>query len=99
VSAVLIVLSPPVWPGADTVTTSPLGSLALENPAIYCIPIGFLAAIIGTLVGHEHTERSYHELFVRSQTGIGAEGVSDRFTRKPRARRAAGAMATQVLPK
>ena len=99
VSAVLIVLSPPVWPGADTVTTSPLGSLALENPAIYCIPIGFLAAIVGTLVGHEHTERSYHELFVRSQTGIGAEGVSDRFTRKPRARRAAGAMATQVLPK
>src|SRR5918911_1786419 len=99
VSAVLIVLSPPVWPGADTVTTSPLGSLALENPAIYCIPIGFLAAIVGTLLGHEHTERSYHELFVRSQTGIGAEGVSDRFTRKPRARRAAGAMATQVLPK
>jgi cation/acetate symporter len=99
VSAVLIVLSPPVWPGADTVTTSPLGSLALENPAIFCIPIGFLAAIVGTLVGHEHTERSYHELFVRSQTGIGAEGVSDRFTRRPRARRAAGAMATQVLPK
>jgi cation/acetate symporter len=99
VSAVLIVLSPPVWPGADTVTTSPLGSLALENPAIFCIPIGFLAAIVGTLVGHEHTERSYHELFVRSQTGIGAEGVSDRFTRRPRARRGAAAMATQVLPK
>jgi cation/acetate symporter len=99
VSAVLIILSPPVWPGADSVTTSPLGSLALENPAIYCIPIGFLAAIVGTLVGHEHTERSYHELFVRSQTGIGAEGVSDRFTRRPRARRGAAAMATQVLPK
>jgi cation/acetate symporter len=99
VSAVLIVLSPPVWPGADTVTTSPLGSLALENPAIFCIPIGFIAAIVGTLVGHEHTERSYHELFVRSQTGIGAEGVSDRFTRRPRARRGAAAMATQVLPK
>ena len=79
-------------------TGSPLGSLALENPAIFCIPIGFIAAIVGTLVGHEHTERTYHELFVRSQTGIGAEGVSDRFTRKPRAR-AGAAMATQVLPK
>jgi cation/acetate symporter len=98
VSAVLIVLSPPVWPGADTVTTSPLGPLALENPAIFCIPIGFLAAIVGTLLGHEHTERSYHELFVRSQTGIGAEGVSRRPAR-PRARRGAAAMATQVLPK
>jgi cation/acetate symporter len=98
VSAVLIVLSPPVWPGADTVTGSPLGSLALENPAIYCIPIGFLAAFVGTLLGKEHTERTFHELFVRSQTGIGAEG-SDRFTRKPRARRSAAAVATQVLPK
>jgi cation/acetate symporter len=99
VSAVLIVLSPPVWPGADTVTTSPLGSLALENPAIFCIPIGFIAAIVGTLLGKEDTERSYHELFVRSQTGIGAEGGSDRFTRRPRARRSAAAVATQVLPK
>jgi cation/acetate symporter len=99
VSAVLIILSPPVWPGADSVTTSPLGSLALENPAIYCIPIGFLAAIVGTLLGHESTERSYHELFVRSQTGIGAEGVSRTTRPRPRARRGAAAMATQVLPK
>jgi cation/acetate symporter len=99
VSAVLIVLSRPVWPGADSVTGSPLGSLALDNPAIFCIPLGFIGCIVGTLLGRERdTERSFHELFVRSETGLGAEGVTARV-RRPRARRGAAAMATQVLPK
>jgi cation/acetate symporter len=101
VSAALIVLSAPVWPGADSVTGSPLGSLALDNPAIYCIPLGFIGCIVGTLLGRERdTERSYHELFVRSETGLGAEEVSGTARRKqPTARRGAAAMATQVLPK
>jgi len=34
VSAVLILLSDPVWPGATSASPSPLGSLALDNPAI-----------------------------------------------------------------
>src|SRR3954453_14466691 len=64
-SAVLIVLSAPVWPGADTVTGSPLGkTLALETPAIFCIPLGFLGCLVGPLPGRERdTERSYHELY------------------------------------
>jgi cation/acetate symporter len=98
VSATLIVLSAPVWPGADSTTGSPLGSLALENPAIYCIPIGFLGCFVGTLLGRRSDERRYHELFVRSETGLGAEQVTAR-TSRPRARRGAAAMATQVLPK
>jgi cation/acetate symporter len=98
VSAVLIGLSPPVWPGADTVTGSPLGTLGLENPAIFCIPIGFLGCVVGTLLGRRSDERKYHELYVRSETGLGAEEVTARVQR-PRARRSAPAMATQVLPK
>jgi len=101
VSAVLILLSDPVWPGATSASPSPLGSLALDNPAIYCIPLGFLGCVVGTLLGRERdTERTYHELFVRSETGLGAEGVSGTKRRpRPAARRGATAMATQVLPK
>jgi cation/acetate symporter len=88
VSATLIVLSPPVWPGADTVTGSPLGSLGLENPAIFCIPLGFLGCVIGTLLGRERdTERTYHELYVRAETGLGAEEVTSAEVMRPRARR------------
>jgi cation/acetate symporter len=99
-SAVLIVLSAPVWPGADSTTGSPLGAYGLDNPAIFAIPLGFLGCYVGTLLGHERgAERSYHELYVRAETGIGAEGATGLVTRRPRAGRAAGAMATQVLPK
>ena len=75
--------------------------MALDNPAIYCIPLGFLGCVVGTLLGRERdTERTYHELFVRSETGLGAEGVSGTpRPRRPAARRGATAMATQVLPK
>jgi cation/acetate symporter len=98
-SAVLIVLSPPVWPGADTVTSSPLGSLGLDNPAIFCIPLGFLGCFVGTMLVRERdAERSYQELWVRSQTALGAEEVTA-TVRRPSGRRGAAAMATQVLPK
>jgi cation/acetate symporter len=98
VSATLIVLSAPVWPGPDSSTGSPLGSFALDNPAIYCIPLGFLGCFVGTMLGRRSDERRYHELFVRSETGLGAEEVTAKV-RRPRARRGAPAMATQVLPK
>jgi cation/acetate symporter len=99
-SAVLIVLSAPVWPGPDSTTGSPLGTYGLDNPAIFTIPLGFLGCYVGTLLGHERgAERSYHELYVRAETGLVAEGATGLVTRRPRAGRAAGAMATQVLPK
>ena len=73
-SAVLIILSNPVWPGP----TSPLGSLALDNPAIFCIPIGFLGCFLGTKLSSERgNERQYDELYVRSETGLGAEPAGD----------------------
>ena len=46
----------------------------LENPGIISIPLGFLGAIIGTLLGREpEAEAKYDELNVRANTGIGAE--------------------------
>jgi cation/acetate symporter len=89
-SLVLIGLSPPVWPGADTVTGSPLGSLGLENPAIFTIPLGFLGCWLGTVLGRERgNEREWHELYVRAETGLGAEAVTGVHTRPARGRQAA----------
>ena len=77
-SVVLILLSPPVWPGPDTVTGSPLGPFGLANPAIFCVPIGFLGCYLGTVLSTERdNERGYDELYVRSETGLGAEVASE----------------------
>jgi cation/acetate symporter len=82
-STVLIILSNPVWPGS----TSPLGSLALDNPAIFCIPIGFLGCFLGTKLSKERdNERQYEELYVRSETGVGAEVAGGRAAPEPRGR-------------
>ena len=81
-SAVLILLSNPVWPGEDN---SPLGSLALDNPAIFCIPIGFLGCYLGTKLSSEKgNERQYEELYVRSETGLGAEVAEESHAPKPK---------------
>ena len=70
VSLVLIILSPPVWPGP----ASHGSPVALSNPAIISIPAGFLCCWLGTMLGRERaTQRSYLELHVRAETGLGAE--------------------------
>lgn len=46
----------------------------LKNPGIVSIPIGFLGAIAGALLGREpRAEARYAEMFVRATTGLGAE--------------------------
>ena len=46
----------------------------LNNPGILSIPIGFLAAILGSLLRPEpEAEAKFEELQVRAQTGLGAE--------------------------
>jgi cation/acetate symporter len=74
ISAIFLVLvSPKVWPGADTDTGSPIG-WTLANPGIVSIPLGFIGCWLGTMLSREHgAERTYHELYVRSETGLGAE--------------------------
>ena len=50
----------------------------LKNPAILSIPIGFLAAILGTLISREPSaEALFPELVVRANTGLGAEKASE----------------------
>jgi cation/acetate symporter len=71
-SVVMIVLSPPVWPGPDS-QGSPS---SLTFPGLVTIPIGFLGCWLGTMLGkrEEDEARGFDELLVRSETGIGAEG-------------------------
>jgi cation/acetate symporter len=46
----------------------------LENPGIVSIPLGFLGAVLGTLLSREPAaEDRFDELLVRANTGIGAE--------------------------
>jgi cation/acetate symporter len=46
----------------------------LRNPGLVSIPLGFAAAILGTLVARDPaSEARYNELKVRANTGIGAE--------------------------
>ncbi len=68
---VLIILSPPVWPGP----ASEGSPFELTYPAIISIPMGFLGGWLGTvLTKPEPTEQAkYFEMQVRSETGIGAE--------------------------
>jgi cation/acetate symporter len=46
----------------------------LTNPGIISIPLGFIAAILGTLFTREPSaEAQFTELVVRANTGLGAE--------------------------
>ena len=77
-AVLLIVLSPAVMgidaPGAAArhlIQRPPL--FPLDNPAIVSVPLGFLAAVAGTLLRRDPVaEQAYSELNVRANTGIGA---------------------------
>jgi cation/acetate symporter len=46
----------------------------LENPGIVSVPLGFLAAIAGTMLTSDpESQKKFNELNVRAQTGLGAE--------------------------
>jgi cation/acetate symporter len=46
----------------------------LKNPGIVSIPLGFIGCWLGTMLSTERgAERTYHELYVRSETGLGSE--------------------------
>ncbi len=69
-SIALVIMSPGVWPGPDS-EGSPF---PLANPGIVSIPLGFLGCFLGTMLSREHrAHRTFQELSVRSETGIGAE--------------------------
>ncbi len=80
-SIVLIILSPSIM-GIDAPTViaakrhliQHAALFPLTNPGIVSIPLGFLGAVIGTLLRREpRAEERFAELSVRANTGLGAE--------------------------
>jgi cation/acetate symporter len=75
VAILLVLISPKVWPGPDS-EGGLLSFYDLANPGIISIPVGFIACWLGTVLTRpEENERSFDELYVRSETGLGAEGT------------------------
>ena len=77
-SILLIVISPSVMgvDGKSLIHHQPL--FPLKNPGIVSIPLGFLAAWLGSLLTHEPTaETRFTELSVRANTGLGAEKATE----------------------
>src|SRR5215210_3695927 len=80
-SIVLILISPsimtvdlPTVTGAARHLIQSAPIFPLENPGILSIPLGFLGAFIGALLGREpEAEAKFAELTVRATTGLGAE--------------------------
>ncbi len=78
-SLLLITLSPAIMtvdpPGTAVkhfIQAAPL--FPLTNPGIISIPLGFLAAVLGTLATRDElAERSFSEINVRANTALGAE--------------------------
>ena len=80
-SIVLILISPSIM-GIDPAGTAAAARhliqaaplFPLENPGIISIPLGFLAAVAGTMLAREPAaESKFTELLVRANTGLGAE--------------------------
>jgi cation/acetate symporter len=66
----------------------------LSNPGIISIPLGFLGCILGSLLSKEEgkAEVYFDELYVRSETGLGAEEVEEKVADRPPGRAPASAM-------
>jgi cation/acetate symporter len=74
VSPSLMGIDPPAVTGAARHLIQAKAWFPLENPGILSIPLGFLGAIIGTLISSEPTsQEKFNELLVRSNTGLGSE--------------------------
>lgn len=67
VSAVLLVMLGPSVMGENAI-------FPLANPGIISVPLGFLTAVVVTLITRPETmEDKYEELYVKANTGMGAE--------------------------
>jgi cation/acetate symporter len=72
-SVALVIISPTVWPGPDS-EGGLFSWYDLANPGIISIPLGFIGCWVGTMMAREPAaERMFDELYVRSETGLGAE--------------------------
>ena len=74
VSPSMMAIDPPTVVGTARHLIQAKAWFPLENPGILSIPLGFIGAILGTLISHEPTsQEKFNELLVRSNTGLGAE--------------------------
>jgi len=67
----LVAISPNVWSpeaGKAILVGDPL--ISLTNPGIISIPLGFIAAYLGTLFSSKREDAKYEEILVRANTGI-----------------------------
>ncbi|RNB93508.1 cation acetate symporter [Brevibacillus parabrevis] len=70
-SLILVALSPNVWnPVAGKAILVGEALFPLPNPGIVSIPLGFLAAWIGTLLSSSRNDAKYDEILVRANTGM-----------------------------
>ena len=70
----IMTIDPPTVTGAARHLIQADPVFPLENPGIVSIPLGFLGAYVGTLLGREPAaEAKFTELIVRANTGLGAE--------------------------
>ncbi|NRR20171.1 MULTISPECIES: cation acetate symporter [unclassified Brevibacillus] len=70
-SLILVALSPNVWnPVAGKAILVGEALFPLPNPGIVSIPLGFLAAWIGTLLSSSRDDKKYDEILVKANTGM-----------------------------
>ncbi|WP_010632006.1 solute symporter family protein [Sporolactobacillus vineae] len=71
---ILVAVGPNVWSPDGTAIFIGNPLIHLTNPGIISIPLGFLGAIIGTVVsGRNIDEEKFAEILVKANTGIGIE--------------------------
>jgi len=82
IASVGLILAGPIFTGIDAQAVAGATHhlfqanpwFPLENPGIVSVPLGFLAAIAGTMLTSEpESQKKFNELNVRAQTGLGAE--------------------------
>ena len=74
ISPSFMAIDPPTVTGSARHLIQAKAWFPLENPGIISVPLGFLGAIIGTLLSREPSaESKFNELLVRSNTGLGSE--------------------------
>lgn len=70
-SLILVAMSPNVWnPVAGKAILMGEALFPLPNPGIVSIPLGFLAAWIGTLLSSSRNDAKYDEILVKANTGM-----------------------------
>ena len=74
ISPTVMAIDPPNVAGSVRHLIQAKAWFPLENPSIVSVPLGFLAAWLGTLLSRDTSlEAKFDELLVRSNTGLGSE--------------------------